>query len=61
MQKGSVTVSPGQQVKAGTILGRQDTTGGSTGVHLHFEVYQGNRVVSDYSEIGFNWYEMASV
>jgi murein DD-endopeptidase MepM/ murein hydrolase activator NlpD len=32
------TVTPGQQVAAGALLGFQGSTGNSTGVHLHFEV-----------------------
>ncbi|WP_233488946.1 peptidoglycan DD-metalloendopeptidase family protein [Blastococcus sp. TF02-9] len=32
------TVTPGQQVPAGELLGFQGSTGNSTGVHLHFEV-----------------------
>jgi murein DD-endopeptidase MepM/ murein hydrolase activator NlpD len=32
------TVTPGQRVGAGTLLGFQGSTGNSTGVHLHFEV-----------------------
>ncbi len=32
------TVTPGQQVTAGALLGFQGSTGNSTGVHLHFEV-----------------------
>jgi murein DD-endopeptidase MepM/ murein hydrolase activator NlpD len=32
------TVTPGQQMPAGALLGYQGSTGNSTGVHLHFEV-----------------------
>jgi murein DD-endopeptidase MepM/ murein hydrolase activator NlpD len=35
----SYTVTPGQRVPAGALLGFQGSTGNSTGVHLHFEVH----------------------
>jgi murein DD-endopeptidase MepM/ murein hydrolase activator NlpD len=41
----SISVSLGQQVDQGTVLGPSGTTGYSTGVHLHFEVQKdGTRV-----------------
>ncbi len=34
----SISVSVGQSVGQGTVVGGMGTTGNSTGVHLHFEV-----------------------
>jgi murein DD-endopeptidase MepM/ murein hydrolase activator NlpD len=34
----ALLVRPGQRVPAGTVLGREGSTGHSTGPHLHFEV-----------------------
>lgn len=45
LQKGSVTVSAGQQVKQGQIIGRQSDTGNSRGTHLHFEVRENGTAV----------------
>jgi murein DD-endopeptidase MepM/ murein hydrolase activator NlpD len=41
LEKGSLQVKTGQKVTAGTVLGVMGTTGMSTGVHLHWEIWKG--------------------
>ena len=39
------TVTAGQRVSAGALIGFQGSTGNSTGVHLHFEIRQNGEAV----------------
>jgi murein DD-endopeptidase MepM/ murein hydrolase activator NlpD len=41
LRKDSIQVKAGQKIPAGTPVGRQGTTGDSTGEHLHFEICKG--------------------
>ena len=41
----ALLVAKGQRVQAGTVLGREGSSGHSTGPHLHFEVRVGGRPV----------------
>lgn len=41
MKEGSIKVKKGQKITAGTVLGVMDTTGDSTGKHLHWEIWVG--------------------
>lgn len=49
MRKGSVAVTPGQQVAAGTPLGLVGSAGRSDHPHLHFQLAEGSRVVDPYA------------
>ena len=52
MVSGSLSVAPGQTVSQGQQLGIMGTTGSSTGVHLHFEVYLNGGRVNPASYLG---------
>ena len=41
LQKGSVTVKPGDQVKRGQVLGKVGNTGNASAPHLHFHLVDG--------------------
>jgi murein DD-endopeptidase MepM/ murein hydrolase activator NlpD len=41
LEKGSLQVKTGDKIEAGKVLGKMGTTGMSTGVHLHWEVWAG--------------------
>ena len=48
-QRGSICVSAGQEVGRGTPLAAVDSTGWSTGNHLHFTVFRNGRHVNPMS------------
>ena len=43
MEPNSFQVKVGQKVKAGDVLGKMGTSGMSTGVHLHWEIWKGRK------------------
>jgi murein DD-endopeptidase MepM/ murein hydrolase activator NlpD len=55
MQDGTLKVTPGQKITAGTPLGKMGTTGMSTGKHLHWELQKGKKLV--WNATGLNYIE----
>lgn len=45
LEQGSVAVKPGDAVTPTTVLGRMGATGNVTGLHLHYQLQEGERVV----------------
>jgi hypothetical protein len=41
LKPGSIKVKAGQKIEAGTVLGVMGTSGMSTGIHLHWEIWKG--------------------
>lgn len=49
LERGSIQVSPGQHVGRGQTLARVDSTGWSTGNHLHWTVFRNGSAVNPFS------------
>jgi murein DD-endopeptidase MepM/ murein hydrolase activator NlpD len=49
-----LSLAPGQEFKAGQVIGYTGSTGNSTGPHLHINAYQGNRRYNPLAYTGTN-------
>ncbi|MBT2638723.1 MULTISPECIES: M23 family metallopeptidase [unclassified Bacillus (in: firmicutes)] len=47
----SISVSAGQSVSSGSKIGVMGRTGNSTGIHLHFEVYNNGKIIDPLSKL----------
>lgn len=47
----SISVSTGQSVSSGSKIGVMGTTGNSTGIHLHLEVYRNGKIIDPLSKL----------
>jgi len=53
-----VRVKPGDKVRPGDLLGLEGQTGAATGPHVHWEIRQGGKPVTDQKEFFRLWYEL---